>query len=325
MGQHYLIYYNGTQSRLDGTWPLYCAITYFELVGIVISYFMLIFTMYLLWKTNAHHLNIRVIWGFIGIEYFTQLTNRTVQIVLIFNHKENGQVSLLLPAIVVERLCACYYLKDYERKKRSHISFFIILTITSTGFLLSIEYHRVDSTLVLHISMLVINMIASVINLVIEKYNYRKLQECTNLNKSHRGYSLAERFQVSENIRTCLMLKNVVNCVSIFNLMSTVMAAMDNFDLSILWTNVAATVANLSVLTYGSLTMIAFYLHTEPWRNETRRLLAKWRGEAAAAPRPLRSTVGGADLMLGTEVQGHEYFSQLNRDWNAIPGPKKGK
>ncbi|RCN42003.1 Sre G protein-coupled chemoreceptor [Ancylostoma caninum] len=275
MARHYLIYYNGTHSRLDGTWQFYCAITYFEMVCIAISYLMLVSTMYLLWKTNAHHFNIRMIWGFIGIEYFTQLTNRIVQIFLIFNHEENGQVSLLLPAIVVERLCACYYLKDYERKKRSHISFLILLTITSTGLLLSIEYHRVESTLVLHFSMLIINMIASIINLMIEKYNYRKLRACTNLSKSHRGYSLAERFQVSENIKTCLVLKNVVNCVSFFNLLSTVMAAMDNFDLSILWTNVAATVANISVLIYGSLTMIVFYLHTEPWRNETRRLLAK--------------------------------------------------
>lgn len=123
----------------------------------------------------------------------------------------------------MERLCACYYLKDYERKKRGHISFLILLIITSTGFLLSLEYHRgtpamrsspkartnpviaVDSTLFLHISMLVINLIASMVNLMIEKYNYRKLRECTNLNKSRRGYSLAERFQISENIRTCLV------------------------------------------------------------------------------------------------------------------------
>ncbi|EPB75337.1 Sre G protein-coupled chemoreceptor [Ancylostoma ceylanicum] len=205
MARHYLIYYNGTQSRLDGTWSFYCAITSVELVGIIINYFGLFFTTYLLLKTNAYHFNIRMIWGFIGVEYFTQLTDRTAQIFLIFNHEEDGQVSLLLPAIVVERLCACFYLKDYERKKRSHISFLILLTITSTGFLLSLEYHRVDSTVVLHISMLVINLIASVMNLMIEKYNYRKLRESTNLNKSRRGYSLAERFQISENLRTCLV------------------------------------------------------------------------------------------------------------------------
>lgn len=112
MARHYLIYYNGTHSRLDGTWPYYCAITYFELVGIGIkweaiagfwenfvkscfSYFMLFWVIYLLCKTNAHHFNIRVIWGFIGVEYFTQLTDRTVQIVLIFNHRENGQGTFL--------------------------------------------------------------------------------------------------------------------------------------------------------------------------------------------------------------------------------------
>ncbi|RCN42005.1 hypothetical protein ANCCAN_12052 [Ancylostoma caninum] len=91
MTRHFLIYYNGTHSRLDGTWPLYCAITYVELAGIIINYFILFFTTYLLWKTNAHHFNIRVIWGFMGVEYFTQLTDRTVQIFLIFNHEENGR------------------------------------------------------------------------------------------------------------------------------------------------------------------------------------------------------------------------------------------
>lgn len=291
----------------------------------------LAYTQFLLFRVVTHHFNIRVIWGFMGLEYFTQLTDRTVQIFLIFNHEEDSQaffdtslircslyfiVSLLLPAIVVERLCACYYLKDYERKRRGHISFVILLTISCLGFVLSLEYHRVSSTLALHISMVVINVIASVVNLLIEKYNYRKLRECTNLNKSRREYSLAERFQVSENIRTCLMLKNVVNVVSIFNLLSTVTAAMDNFDLSITLLNVAATVFNACVLTYGSVTMVVFYLHTKPWRDFTRKLFAKWRGNATVAPRPLMSTGGRAQLVVSTDLQGDEYFMQLNREWS---------
>ncbi|EYC31945.1 hypothetical protein Y032_0003g1320 [Ancylostoma ceylanicum] len=169
MARHYLIYYNGTQSRLDGTWSFYCAITSVELVGIIINYFGLFFTTYLLLKTNAYHFNIRMIWGFIGVEYFTQLTDRTAQIFLIFNHEEDGQAFL------------------------------------ATSLIRCLLYFIVDSTVVLHISMLVINLIASVMNLMIEKYNYRKLRESTNLNKSRRGYSLAERFQISENLRTCLV------------------------------------------------------------------------------------------------------------------------
>ncbi|KAK6018111.1 hypothetical protein OSTOST_16348, partial [Ostertagia ostertagi] len=170
---------------------------------------------------------------------------RHLALLLLFNLRRTDRYSSECHAstsIVAERLCACYYLMDYERKKRGHISMLILMTITATGVMLSVEYHHVSSTLGLHISMLVINMAASLVNLMIEKYNYRKLRECTNLNKSHREYSLAERFQVSENLRTCLMMKNVVNCVSIFNLLSTVTAGMDNFDLSITWLNVAATV-----------------------------------------------------------------------------------
>lgn len=51
----------------------------------------------------------------------------------------------------------------------------------------------------------------------------------------------------------------------------------------------------------------------------------QWRGKAAVAPRPLRSTVGGADLMLSTELEGNEYFVQLNRDWNAAPGSRENR
>ncbi|KAK5978940.1 hypothetical protein GCK32_013777 [Trichostrongylus colubriformis] len=174
----------------------------------------------------------------------------------------------------------------------------------------------VSSTLALHTSMLVINILASVVNLMIEKYNYRKLKECTNLNKSRHEYFLAERFQVSENIRTCLMMKNVVNCVSIFNLLSTVTAGMDNFDLSITWLNGAATLFNVCVFTYGTITMSLFYYYTQPYHDFTRRILSKWRGHGTVVPRSLISTVGGAELVVSGDAQGDEYFMQLNREWN---------
>ena len=126
-------------------------------------------------------------------------------------------VCLFLPAIIVERCCSLYFLKDYEQRLRLYISITLMIILILLGVHFSLYYHTGDlyhlinkdngylakSTLSLHISLLTINVIASVGNVLIEKYNYWKLHESTNLRKGRKEYSLAERFQIAENIRVC--------------------------------------------------------------------------------------------------------------------------
>ncbi|KAK5981078.1 hypothetical protein GCK32_010610, partial [Trichostrongylus colubriformis] len=91
MPTHFLIYFNSTHSQLDGTWPYYCVLTTVELIGIAVSYFAVAYMMLLQCYVGAYHFNIRVIWFFMGVEYATQLSDRTLQIFLIFNHEEDGE------------------------------------------------------------------------------------------------------------------------------------------------------------------------------------------------------------------------------------------
>uniref|UniRef100_A0A1I7X9U2 NAD(P)-binding protein n=1 Tax=Heterorhabditis bacteriophora TaxID=37862 RepID=A0A1I7X9U2_HETBA len=71
------------------------------------------------------------------------------------------------------------------------------------------------------------------------------------------------------------ILKAVINCVAVFNLLSTITVSLDNFYLPTSFTNLSATVFNYCVLTYGSVTQFVMFKHTGPWRDEARRVLTR--------------------------------------------------
>lgn len=128
-----------------------------------------------------------------------------------------------MPCFVFERCCASYFLSDYEKRSRYYIGIFLLSASAGSGFILSYLYHKcehftlsitltdfnfsAESTLIYHTIALVFNMTFSIILVIVEKYNYKRLRESSNLRKSKREYSLAERFQISENIRVCEVRK----------------------------------------------------------------------------------------------------------------------
>ncbi|CAD6192168.1 unnamed protein product [Caenorhabditis auriculariae] len=324
---HYLIYFNSTHSQLDGSWPYYCVITYVEFAAICLSYPVLAYLAFLMATTRPFHVNLKILWFYMVAEYNIEMTARSLQIFLIFYSKENSDmfyyasflrcfcyfvVSLIIPAFVVERSCASYFLSDYEYKSRIYISGIILAVMTVTGVALSYCYHQAESTLVLHSAMMVVNCLASLVNVLLEKFNFRKLYESSNLRKGHREYSLAERFQISENIRTCLTLKAVINTVALFNLVSTVTAALDNFQLSISLQNLGATIFNVCIIIYGSIAYYTIYSHIPVWQTETLRHLMRLRLSGPVSPTPSTET---SKPLAAISRQTDTYFDQLNRQW----------
>ncbi|KAF1766544.1 hypothetical protein GCK72_006501 [Caenorhabditis remanei] len=324
---HYLIYYSSNQSKIDDTWFYYQVLTYFEFACICISYPLVIFLGFQLFKHRIFHQNLQNCVRAAVVEYLIQLTSRSIQIFLIFNSKENGLafyyaslarctcyffVSFSLPGFVIERCCASYFLSDYEKRSRHYISIFLLSVSAGSGLLLSYLYHQSESTLVYHIIVLVINIISSVVLAIIEKYNYKRLHESSNLRKSKREYSLAERFQISENIRVCELMKTIINVVALFNLLSTVSAALDNFDLSPTFLNVAATFFNFCVLTYGSLVFFLFYYLIPQFKNELKAVFMRMRLVNPVSPFP---DILKEKPMQMAAKETDEYFSQLQKQW----------
>ncbi|PIC45262.1 hypothetical protein B9Z55_005342 [Caenorhabditis nigoni] len=305
---HYLVYYNSNQSKLDDTWAYYQILTYFEFACICFSYPPIIFLGYQLFQHRIFHQNLQNCVRAAVVEYLIQLTSRSVQIFLIFNSEENGLVSFSLPGFVIERCCASYFLSDYEKRSRHYISILLLTTSAGSSALLSYLYHQSESTLAYHIIVLVINGISSVVLAVIEKYNYTRLHESSNLRKSKREYSLAERFQISENIRVCELMKTIINVVALFNLLSTASAALDNFNFSQSFLNVAATFFNFCVLTYGSLVFFLFYYLVPQFRLALKLTFTKLRILNPVSPFP--EALNEKPCQMAAK-ETDEYFTQL--------------
>ncbi|CAB3403867.1 unnamed protein product [Caenorhabditis bovis] len=322
---HLFVYYNSTHSKEDGTWFYYTLITYFEFVCICISYPLVFYLGVLLFKYRLFHKNLQNCVKLCVIEYLVQLTTRTMQIFLIFHGKENGNaffwasyarctcyffVSFSLFIIAFERCCASYFLSDYEKKNRHFIFVFILIVFPPSSAYLAWLYHIVESTIILHVAMLAVNIFCSFTILQIEKYNYVRLEASAKLRKSKKEYSLAERFQISENIRVCEFMKTIINVVSAFNLMSTISAALDNFDFSITFLNIATTFFNICVLTYGSLVFFLFYYLSPPFRMEIKRMLTWMR-----VTHPVNPIVDKEKPMQMAAQETDAYFDQLNKQW----------
>ncbi|CAI5441463.1 unnamed protein product [Caenorhabditis angaria] len=290
------------------------------------SYIPVIFFGILLFRYRLFHSNLQNFVKIVVIEYLVQLTSRTIQIVLTFYSMENSLyfyyaslarctcyffVSLTLPAFVTERCAASYFLSDYEKKSR-HWIFLIIITFNlSISVYLSNEYHQVKSTLVLHILMLIINGISSIMIYILEKYNYNRLEDSSNLRKSKRGYSLAERFQISENIRVFSLMKTIINVVAIFNLFQTGSAAMDNFDMSLTMLNICAIIFNICVLSYGSSVFFLLYYLSPPMKDELKAIMRKFRIINTVVPAEI---VKSKPLNL-VAIESDQYFTQLQKQW----------
>ncbi|CAP31993.2 Protein CBR-SRE-3 [Caenorhabditis briggsae] len=324
---HYLVYYNSNQSKLDDTWVYYQILTYFEFACICFSYPPIIFLGYQLFQHRIFHQNLQNCVRAAVVEYLIQLTSRSIQIFLIFNSEENGLafyyaslarctcyffVSFSLPGFVIERCCASYFLSDYEKRSRHYISILLLTTSAGSSALLSYLYHQSESTLVYHIIVLVINGISSVVLAVIEKYNYTRLHESSNLRKSKKEYSLAERFQISENIRVCELMKTIINVVALFNLLSTASAALDNFKFSQSFLNVAATFFNFCVLTYGSLVFFLFYYLVPQFRLALKSTFTKMRILNPVSPFP--EALNEKPCQMAAK-ETDEYFTQLRKQW----------
>ncbi|CAI2342958.1 unnamed protein product [Caenorhabditis sp. 36 PRJEB53466] len=324
---HYLIYYNSTQSKLDETWIYYCVLTYFEFACICLSYPLVIFLGFQLFKHRLFHTNLQNCVRAAVVEYLIQLSSRSVQIFLIFNSEENGLafyysslvrctcyffVSFTLPGFVVERCCASYFLSDYEKKDRHYISILLLFTMSVCGAILSWLYHQSESTLIYHVFMLAMNIASSIVIAIIEKYNYKRLYESSNLRKSKREYALAERFQISENIRVCEFMKTIINVVAIFNLLSTISAALDNFDFSPVILNMASTFFNFCVLTYGTLVFFLFYYLVPQFRAELKVVFTRLRIMNPVSPFPDMEKEKPVEMAA---LETDAYFKQLKNQW----------
>ncbi|CAJ0606801.1 unnamed protein product [Cylicocyclus nassatus] len=172
-----------------------------------------------------NQINMRNVWALAISQYIVSIVDRVVQIALVVSdlQSQGGRMTLLflctsyvracctfmvyfaLPAIVLERCFATYFLEDYEKKQRPYLGHTITLMMLLNALMCSYTFHEADSTY-FHIGcVLVVNSIAIAVNKFNIDTNKRYYYESMQCNRSNttRIYSLGERYQIAQNIKVC--------------------------------------------------------------------------------------------------------------------------
>ncbi|VDO61886.1 unnamed protein product [Heligmosomoides polygyrus] len=239
-------------------------------------YYFLVF--YINMVTPQYHLNMRILYGLYSADYVFFASGRMAHMFYVFLGRahyetENGFLiaSYLrcfcsfvafyyLPVAMVERCCATYYLKDYERKNRLHISFTLLLI-------------GLDMSSIPQITLCIaLNALAFTANMINEQINCKFYKDSTS---GAKQYTLAERYQVSENIKTCRSFNRVVLSIMGFNFICNVVLVVDNFNIPIGYKNLSTLFFNYSAIMYGLTIPFVMYCHNELWQSELKRLCKK--------------------------------------------------
>ncbi|RCN30965.1 Sre G protein-coupled chemoreceptor [Ancylostoma caninum] len=178
-----------------------------------------------------------------------------------------------LLGVVVERLCATYYLADYEHKKRLYIPIVIIEILLLNAIFSTVTYHSFGSTAPHGLAYLLCNLFAVAGNTVNNRLNRKYYSNTSRISTTVGRYTLAERYQISENICTSKALRDTFYLVPFFNALCLVAIFIDNFDVGIAAKNLSSVCLNFAALIYALLVPLVLLLHKKNLRRECEKLL----------------------------------------------------
>ncbi|KHJ96734.1 Sre G protein-coupled chemoreceptor [Oesophagostomum dentatum] len=219
---HFMTFFNRTDAEQNDYWQISQILLITDLVLQFVSYFVYMVALYLVMKTMWHQTNMRNVWAVCVLQYMVSIIDRIAQIALVlFRSQESGgrltalflctsyirasctfMVFFALPAIVMERCFATYFLEDYEKKQRPYLGYIIIGLMVVNAMMCSYTFHTATTTYGHVGAVFVVNTIAIAINKFNVDTNKRYYSE-TMSNKTTRTYSLGERYQIAENIKFC--------------------------------------------------------------------------------------------------------------------------
>ncbi|CAB3403763.1 unnamed protein product [Caenorhabditis bovis] len=117
-------------------------------------------------------------------------------------------MTMMLFQISIERICATYYILDYEKKKRSHIFYsqlissnLISLPMTYIAFYNVLEFRKIFAALLFP------NIIANFLFVSNIIFNHRIIKK---FSYDSTSYSLAMRFQANENLKAITLIQRIM-------------------------------------------------------------------------------------------------------------------
>ncbi|CAI2335338.1 unnamed protein product [Caenorhabditis sp. 36 PRJEB53466] len=237
-----------------------------------------------------------------------------------------------LSAFVAERWFATYFLNDYEKEQRSWLVLIILWVIYAIAFISALDFHHVfiASSTIPHASVFIglscLAYLGNYANFVLNRnYYYRSNRQ------DGGGYSLAQRFQISENIRFSFFFNRLALSIAFFQISGPVCLLIDNLDISRSWKNLNTVVYDTICLLYAIVTPFVIYHHNPKYKCELSRILTKFRKFDAQRNqvKPMRSAevedsfslslnihdTFGKKMVFDTNQQTNTYFRELDKSW----------
>ncbi|CAL2043825.1 unnamed protein product [Caenorhabditis brenneri] len=299
-------YFNRTHSLQDGTWETFRLMLHFEVVLILFSMISIAFWFSVILTAKAMHPNVRTLNAFYYGQYLIQLSFWVIQPIFIVN--EVLDAFSALPALVIERSFATFLLEDYEKNTNPCIGFLIVLIQMITAISVGLHFNQAKST-VEHTGVAIIaNFLAICLNKFNERVNSKYYYELDRVT-----YSLSERFQITENIKSAKMFDKIVWSIGFFNVIVNSCLILDNYDIPITYKNIASVACDFSILTYGVIVPVVYYNQTASWKK---RVGVMMRGCLKPRVSPLKDTFGHDMTSHGACEETTRYFEMLSKAWS---------
>lgn len=142
---------------------------------------------------------------------------------------------------------------------------------------------------------------------------------------------LAQRFEISENIRFSFFFNRLALSIAFFQISGPVCLLIDNLDISRSWKNLNTVVFDTICLVYALVTPLVIYHHNPKYKAELEQIIAKVRRmkvkKAKNQIRPMESIeesfnslrlqdTFGKRITFDAREQTNAYFEELDRSWS---------
>ncbi|CAJ0606400.1 unnamed protein product [Cylicocyclus nassatus] len=158
-------------------------------------------------------------------------------------------------------------------------------------------------------------MLANEANKFNDNVNKRYYREALGNTTTARVYSLAERYQIAENIRFCRFVARAVAWVGIWNILAAAMLFTGNLKMTIFARNVAMIGYNYIHLIYGFVMVFVMYRSDHRWRKEIGKLTKSCCATKTHSEFTSVKSTFGKETCVDKRQHAVCYFNMLNRDW----------
>ncbi|CAI2353267.1 unnamed protein product [Caenorhabditis sp. 36 PRJEB53466] len=334
-------YYNVSHFRTtDYLFRELTAFLYAETLMYLFDTLNIMFYIWVLFSASQFHFNFNLI---SGTQYIIHLVDNIAMLVIrvqwVVGHSDDSDPSsnpiffwamncsvfcivfamCSLPFFIIERCFATFHLKDYETNQRRYLSYVLVFLLNAIGLCGTFILQNKAYTCFVVCGLIAINGIALSLNCFLRFWNTRKFNECHKIQcvgcQRKGQYSLAKRFQISENINSLHMLNIIIMYMGLMNAVLILSMLFSSFDVSPELQAVCSLILDASVFAYSFTLPQIMTCFCQKWRvqkNAFKQRLGCLKSHRKKSLPPLRDTFG---IEMRSSDATNKYFDQLKDSW----------